>query len=132
TASSAGGTGPTSGGWCRSSAACCPTAPPIATCPAPSRTCRRRTTCAGSAPALREYRPAHPRHEGSVTALLARTRRLDADVDLLRFAGSDGMLFERGRSGVAGRGCAARVPWLGGDPAAAARAAAEDLASIDV
>jgi menaquinone-specific isochorismate synthase len=67
-----------------------------------------------------------------VTALLARTRRLDADVDLLRFAGRDGMLFERGRSGVAGRGCAARVPWPGGQPAAAARAAAEDLASIEV
>jgi isochorismate synthase len=63
--------------------------------------------------------------------LLARTRRLDADVDLLRFAGRDGMLFERGRSGIAGRGCAARVPWPGGDPAAAARAAAEDLARIE-
>jgi isochorismate synthase len=67
-----------------------------------------------------------------MTALLARTRRLDADVDLLRFAGRDGMLFERGRSGVAGRGCAARVPWPGGDPAAAARAAAEELAGIEV
>jgi isochorismate synthase len=67
-----------------------------------------------------------------VTALLARTRRLDADVDLLRFAGRDGMLFERGRSGVAGRGCAARVAWRGGDPAAAARATAEELASIEV
>jgi isochorismate synthase len=67
-----------------------------------------------------------------MTALLARTRRLDADVDLLRFAGRDGMLFERGRSGVAGRGCAARVPWPGGDPAAAARAAAEELARIEV
>ena len=29
-----------------------------------------------------------------MTALLARTRRLDDDVDLLRFAGRDGMLFE--------------------------------------
>jgi isochorismate synthase len=67
-----------------------------------------------------------------VTALLARTRRLDADVDLLRFAGRDGMLFERGRSGIAGRGCAARLAWPGGDPAAAARATAEDLASIEV
>jgi isochorismate synthase len=67
-----------------------------------------------------------------VTALVARTRRLDADVDLLRFAGRDGVLFERGRSGVAGRGCAARVPWPGGDPAAAARSVAETLAGIEV
>jgi len=67
-----------------------------------------------------------------VTALVARTRRLDADVDLLAFAGGDGVLFERGRSGLAGRGCAARVPWPGGDPAAAARSAAGALAGIDV
>jgi isochorismate synthase len=67
-----------------------------------------------------------------VTALVARTRRLDADVDLLHFAGREGMLFERGRSGVAGRGCAARVPWPSGDPAAAARSVAEALAGIEV
>jgi isochorismate synthase len=67
-----------------------------------------------------------------VTALLARTRRLDADVDLLHFAGRDGLLFERGRSGVAGRGCAARMAWPGGDPAAAARSVAEALAGIEV
>jgi isochorismate synthase len=66
-----------------------------------------------------------------MTALVARTRRLDADVDLLAFAGRDGVLFERGRSGLAGRGSAARVPWPGGDPAAAARSLAEALASID-
>jgi menaquinone-specific isochorismate synthase len=67
-----------------------------------------------------------------VTPLLARTRRLDADVDLLRFAGRDGLVFERGRSGLAGRGCAARVPWPGGDPATAARSVARALAGIDV
>jgi isochorismate synthase len=67
-----------------------------------------------------------------VTALLARTRRLDADVDLLHFAGRDGLLFERGRSGVAGRGCAARMAWPGGDPAAAARSVADALAGIEV
>jgi menaquinone-specific isochorismate synthase len=67
-----------------------------------------------------------------MTALLARTRRLDADVDLLGFAGGDGVLFERGRSGLAGRGCAARLPWPGGDPAAAARTVAEALAGIEV
>ncbi|HEY6696985.1 MAG TPA: hypothetical protein VIZ67_02090, partial [Acidimicrobiales bacterium] len=65
-------------------------------------------------------------------ALLARTRRLDADVDLLGFAGRDGVLFERGRSGLAGRGCAARLPWPGGDPAAAARAVRKALAGIEV
>jgi isochorismate synthase len=65
-------------------------------------------------------------------ALLARTRRLDADIDLLEFAGRDGVLFERGRSGLAGRGCAARLSWHGGDPAAAARSVAEALAGIDV
>ncbi|HET6834560.1 MAG TPA: isochorismate synthase [Acidimicrobiales bacterium] len=67
-----------------------------------------------------------------MTALLARTRRLDADVDLLGFAGRDGMLFERGRSGLAGRGCAARLPWPGGYPAAAAGTVAEVLAGIEV
>jgi isochorismate synthase len=67
-----------------------------------------------------------------MTALLARTRRLDADVDLLAFAGHDGVLFERGRSGLAGRGSAARVPWPGGDPSEAARSVAEALAGIEV
>jgi isochorismate synthase len=64
--------------------------------------------------------------------LLARTRRLDADVDLLGFAGRDGLLFERGRSGLAGRGCAARLPWPGGDPTAAARSVSEALRGIEV
>jgi isochorismate synthase len=65
-------------------------------------------------------------------ALLARTRRLDADIDLLGFAGREGVLFERGRSGLAGRGCAARLSWPSGDPAAAARSVAEALAGIEV
>jgi len=63
--------------------------------------------------------------------LIARTRRLDRDVDLLAVAGSDGLLFERSRSGLAGRGVAARIPWTAGDPAAAARSAAAALAAID-
>jgi menaquinone-specific isochorismate synthase len=67
-----------------------------------------------------------------VTApLLARTRRLDADVDLLAFAGRDGVLFERGRAGLAGRGCAARLPWPGGDPASAAESVAAPLAGVE-
>ena len=64
--------------------------------------------------------------------LTARTRRVDRDVDLLAVAGADGMLFERGRSGLAGRGVAARIPWTAGDPAAAARAAADALATIGI
>lgn len=42
--------------------------------------------------------------------LTATTRRLDGDVDLLAAAGPDGVLFERGRIGLAGRGVALRVP----------------------
>ena len=42
--------------------------------------------------------------------LTATTRRLDGDVDLLAAAGPDGVLFERGRAGLAGRGVALRVP----------------------
>lgn len=42
--------------------------------------------------------------------LAARTRRLDRDVDLLDVAGRDGVMFERGRAGFAGRGVAGRVP----------------------
>jgi isochorismate synthase len=38
------------------------------------------------------------------------TRRLDGDIDLLAVAGRAGVLFERGRSGLAGRGIAARLP----------------------
>ncbi|HEY8523851.1 MAG TPA: isochorismate synthase [Acidimicrobiales bacterium] len=66
----------------------------------------------------------------SVDGLVARTRRLDADPDLLAVAGRDGTLFEKGRAGLAGRGVAARLPWPAGDPAAAARAAAEALTAI--
>jgi menaquinone-specific isochorismate synthase len=64
--------------------------------------------------------------------LVARTRRLDADVDLLAFADRDGMLFERGRAGLAGRGSVARLPWPGGDAAAGARSVSEALAAIEV
>lgn len=62
--------------------------------------------------------------------LRARTRRLDADVDLLAFAGDDGAVFEKARAGVAGRGRALTIDWPAGDPAGAARAAAEALAAI--
>jgi menaquinone-specific isochorismate synthase len=39
-------------------------------------------------------------------SLVARTRRVDHDLDLLALAGADGVLLERGRAGVAGRGSA--------------------------
>ena len=42
--------------------------------------------------------------------LLARTIRLDADVDLLDVAGRDGFLFEQAGTGLAGRGVALRLP----------------------
>jgi menaquinone-specific isochorismate synthase len=45
-----------------------------------------------------------------VTELVARTRRVDRDLDLLALAGRDGVLLERGRVGLAGRGVARRVP----------------------
>lgn len=63
--------------------------------------------------------------------LVARTRRLDADVDLLAVTGDDGFLYEKGRTGVAGRGAALTVTWPAGDPAAAARQVAEVLAAVE-
>jgi menaquinone-specific isochorismate synthase len=44
-----------------------------------------------------------------VSARTVRTRRLDRDVDLLAVAGPDGVLWERGGFGLAGRGVALRV-----------------------
>jgi isochorismate synthase len=56
--------------------------------------------------------------------LVARTRRLDDDVDLLAVAGRDGVLFEQHGTGLAGRGVALRI-----ETAADVDAA---LAAIDV
>lgn len=59
----------------------------------------------------------------SVRALRARTTEVEADgVDLLAFAGDDGLLFEHEGTGLAARGVAARV---GVDEAEAALAAIE-------
>ncbi|HEY8545853.1 MAG TPA: isochorismate synthase [Acidimicrobiales bacterium] len=64
--------------------------------------------------------------------LAARTQRLDHDVDLLAFAGDDGVLFERGRVGLAGRGIAGSLDWPAGDPRAAAPGVAAGLADVTV
>lgn len=45
----------------------------------------------------------------SPEGLRARTVRLDADVDLLDVAGHDGVVFEKGADGLAGRGEAVRI-----------------------
>ena len=65
-------------------------------------------------------------------SLVARTRRLDADVDLVDVVGAEGVLWARARSGLAGRGEALRVTVPPGDPAAAATAVHDALATIDV
>jgi menaquinone-specific isochorismate synthase len=67
-----------------------------------------------------------------VSTISARTRRLDDDVDLLEVAGRHGFVWERGRSGVAGRGEAARISYDARDPGAAARALAAIAADDDV
>jgi menaquinone-specific isochorismate synthase len=52
--------------------------------------------------------------------LVARTRRLDRDVDLAAVAGAAGLLWERAGCGLAGRGAAARVDASAVDAALAA------------
>jgi isochorismate synthase len=66
------------------------------------------------------------------THLVATTRRLDAEVDLVSVAGDDGVLFERERSGLAGRGVALQVDAPPGDPVAAAAAVDEAFGAIEV
>lgn len=51
---------------------------------------------------------------------VARTRRVDQELDLLSLAGADGLLLERSRVGMAGRGVAFRVPVSEADAALAA------------
>ncbi len=46
---------------------------------------------------------------GGPPNLIAHTTRLDADVDLIAVAGVDGVLFEQGGAGFAGRGVATRI-----------------------
>jgi menaquinone-specific isochorismate synthase len=66
-------------------------------------------------------------------ALVARTRRLDVDLDAIEVAGPDGLVFDRGRHGFAGRGSAVIATISGderADPARAAAAVAEVLDAI--
>ncbi len=62
---------------------------------------------------------------------IARTRRLDADVDLLDVAGVDGSVFEKGADGLAGRGEALRIDVPATDPDSLA-VVTEALAEIAV
>lgn len=55
-----------------------------------------------------------------MSGLVARTRRLDRDVDLLAVAGRDGVLFEQHGTGLAGRGEVLRVGAADVDDALAA------------
>ena len=64
--------------------------------------------------------------------LVARTRRLDLEVDLIDLAGESGLLWQRGRAGFAGRGAALTVAVAAGDPTASAAAAHAALATIEV
>jgi menaquinone-specific isochorismate synthase len=68
-------------------------------------------------------RPPVERAGASVGKLVARTRRLDVDVDLVAVAGARGVLFEQGRHGFAGRG-RAPVSVVVPRPASPAEAAA--------
>ena len=63
--------------------------------------------------AVRRHRPAAspgPAMAEPMAELVARTRRLDGDVDLLAAAGADGVLFERGRAGSPAGASPLRVP----------------------
>lgn len=52
--------------------------------------------------------------------LVARTRRLDHDLDLMDVAGASGVLFSRNRIGFGGTGCALRIPTDAGPAALSA------------
>jgi menaquinone-specific isochorismate synthase len=66
--------------------------------------------------------------------MIARTSRLDQDVDLLDVAGDDGLLFESTDHGLAGRGEALRIPLPSGPARATDTAAciAEAVAGLGV
>ena len=82
----------------------------------------RRASPSSSPPPARSRAGERP----TAARLVARTRRLDPDLDLLAVAGDDGVLFVRDRTGLAGVGVAARIalPRAGGRADADAVAAA--------
>lgn len=69
---------------------------------------------------------------GEAPGLVARTQRLDSDVDLLAFAGDTGVLFERERCGLAGRGEALAIDLPPLPSADASRLVTEALSRITV
>jgi menaquinone-specific isochorismate synthase len=71
-----------------------------------------------------------PAPSAPLATLVARTRQLDHDVDLLAVAGEDGVVFSRERHGLAGQGVAAWLEVPAGDPSAAAAAVAEALGAV--
>ena len=100
---------------------------------------RRRVRRGRTPPAVDRDRAAHrgatcERHvsDASAATLHAVTRRLDVEADLLAFAGDDGPLWTRGRSGLAGRGEALRIEVPRVDPTTAAKAVHDALDQIEV
>jgi menaquinone-specific isochorismate synthase len=67
-----------------------------------------------------------------VSGLVAVTRRLDDDVDLLAVAGEEGVVWAQARAGFGGRGTALRIEVSRSGPTAAAASVHEALAGIDV
>lgn len=64
--------------------------------------------------------------------LIARTRPLDVDIDLLDVAGDDGIVWLHGDAGMAGRGEAMRIEVPRSDPSVAANAVSAALGSIEI
>jgi isochorismate synthase len=67
-----------------------------------------------------------------VSGLVASTRRLDDEIDLVALAGDDGHLFTRGRSGLVGHGRAHTITVPRADPTIAAKAVHDVLDTIAV
>jgi len=71
-------------------------------------------------------------HQPRSNALIARSRRLDHEIDLIDFAGARGVMWSSGTVGLAGQGEAARLAVPPGDPAAAAHSVHAVLDTIEV
>jgi menaquinone-specific isochorismate synthase len=67
-----------------------------------------------------------------MSSLVAVTRRLDSDPDLLTIAGESGTIWTRGRVGLAGRGVALHIDMPRDDPTTAAKAVHDALGVIEV